>query len=203
MNVMIHNAQLVAGVGQNSWMFAVEVDREDGTAPQMVAMVFPEDTIEWRTAEYGLDDLSDDELWDLVIREALTPTSTEEVQGRLAKPLTDRRQEYLDKHRGSGLKKRAKGARRPRVNETGQPLKAAGPRERVLVDSDLDDPMETVKKHTPRRGEHVRARREVFEDLRQRMIEGVTVPAVDDVVLSQSKQVAARRAAREQRKQER
>lgn len=195
MNITVHNAELVESAGQQAWMIAVEVDREDGSAPYLHALVLPSDTAEWRAAEYDLDDVPDDQLWSMVIHEAIVATAVSEtvtvqtaIEDALVEDSDVRRKRYLERRgKDKPIKTRKKGARRP-TGPTGQPLKVAGPSMKVVADSDLADPIATMSKHTPRRREHVEARRVIVDDARRRLREerGQRPVSSDDVVLQRA-----------------
>ncbi len=164
MDITIHNAELCEKNGSRAWLLAMEVQQPDGTTVRTAGVV-PVEAMESRTAEYGLDDFTEAEVLELIIREPyakLDPASPHSLLN--ASTLDEAREAYLSAiaaSKGGGqLRTRGKGQRRPMI-APGEPLKAAGTSATVLVDSDLDDPVETICAHTLRRPEYVDAWRTI------------------------------------------
>jgi hypothetical protein len=88
------------GLSMPAWL--VKMERPDGN---MVAHLFPQDTLEWRAAEYGIEDV--DELLDIVLHEPYQPptdaTEAEELGvERFTKPTlmeADSTSEARENHR--------------------------------------------------------------------------------------------------------
>lgn len=195
MDITILNAELCTNHQTEAWFLAVEVT-EDG-ATSLHAVIIPIDALEWRVAEFGLDDMSDAELWELLVRENFTqlPASTDPDGLANADTVEQARDTYLariSKRKGTGTLKRGAAARRSK------PLKAAGPGTIVLADSDGGDAFTLITERSPRRPEHIEARREIVtrtrEETRIARLRSSS-ESRDEIVLAEARRIRARKAA--------
>lgn len=169
MDITVTDAQLVARPGgPNMWILATEVT-EDGLT-RRIAHALPEDTLEWRSAEYGIDDPA--ELLEMVLYEPYLPP-----EDPLAEPdsLTNAGTvgQAREHHRARIAARRAKGRvrdRNPHLVET----RVAGPTVQVVTDviDRPETPLELLRRELPLDQERVGVRREHVQrmcaELRQR-----------------------------------
>jgi len=211
MDITVLNAELCENPnGSQAWVLALDVTDASTGVTTRTAMVVPTDALEWRIAEYELDDLEDDEVWEMILREPFSalPKMDDEAGLALAPTIAEARDVYVGQIRaskGKGQLRRAKktptkpagkGAKvKVEEPEVFERVKAAGNGLTVIVDSDGNDPIELMKKHCPRRAEHVDARRTIVTRERERATVRRTRrgPARDDVILSEARRIKDRK----------
>lgn len=171
MDITVHHADLIDQGGQRCWLLGLEVDRGDG--PQMLAYLLPEDTLEWRAAELGIDPDDRTALLDIVLHEPFLPADAPDVE-----PPADQaeaRARHLAKVRAVRGKGRVRGA-------TGDsPYKPAARRADVLADSGTEDPLVVLRREMPVDPEFVAVKAEhvaaIRADVRRRFTARGTGPS--------------------------
>lgn len=168
MDIVVHHAELVEQGGDTRfWMVTTEVGGE------LIPHAFPEDTLEWRAAEYGIDPADMETLLEVVLYEPhLTHDPYDPDLLDVAETVDKARTHHLARIgqlRGTGrvraatrveildARRRAVAAvrsagRDPDVDlrgAAGTPLRAAGHKARVLLESGTEDPLAVLRREIP------------------------------------------------------
>jgi hypothetical protein len=200
MDIELLNVELCENSGgERAYLLALDVTDPATKTTTRTCTIVPTDVLEWRIAEYGLDDLSDDDVWELVIREALTPLPKpgEADNVVLSETVADARKTYVGRinaHKGKGVLKRRGKAELPGRRKAGpppEPVKAAGPDLTVIADSDGSDGIELLKARSPRRPEHIEARRIIVERARRdaQAAQAARNHSTDDLIMTTARRI--------------
>lgn len=144
-DVLVHHAQLLAHRDRSMWVLDVEAQHDDGTVARR-AYVLPEDTFEWRAAEYGLDPVKDlDEIHEIVLYEWMLDHDGSHPHSLHEAPTIDharaRLRERVRHLKGAqGQVRGVVGTPPPSGHIPGAAL--------IMAATDTDDPLEVVKRHS-------------------------------------------------------
>lgn len=164
MDMTVHHADLVDIEGQRLWM--VSVEKDTGNGPEVVSHVFPEDTLEWRAAEYGIDPADTDTLLEMVLYEAhLTdedPASTHPLY--ISATREEARAAQLARIQAVKGAGKVRGVRGRSQHRGADPAKV-----KILLESGVDDPVAVIKRESPIHAEVIALKRERVERARERL----------------------------------
>lgn len=163
MDIEVVSAELVQNGDERMWMLGTRVDRGDGSPVEMRAHVMPEDTLEWRAAELGIDPADTDTLLRIVLVEPYLTDDTADPNRALhtAETTVDARTHHLQRINARlGATGRIRGRR-----GAGQ-VRAAGPRAKVLLHSGTEDPLAVIKRESPIDPDFVAVKREYVARVR-------------------------------------
>lgn len=163
MNIDVLTAELVESTTGPQWMIGAEITEDDGTVRRH-AYTFPEDTFEWRAAEYALDPADFETLLETVLYEFHLPP--EEGFHPLVSEATperarERHRARLAAVKGAGRVRGVKGAS-PRVSAPG----AA-----VVLESGEEDPLATLRRESPLSPLHIAVKARYSLEQRDRLLE--------------------------------
>lgn len=157
MHITIENARMTIERDVRWWNLYLTIE-PDGGEPYNWTHKLPEETFEWRVAEYGFDPVDQDTLLEVVLYEpyldqqALDPTLNH-VAAPSRAAARDHLLEHVRRRKGPGRLRGRRGVT-PDLNALPHP---------VVVDSAAEDPTETIKREMVLSPEHVAVKREYVE----------------------------------------
>lgn len=162
MHITIENARLTVEGPRRWWNLYLYVEPDQGD-PYYWSHKLPEETFEWRVAEYGFDPADQDTLLDVVLYEpwldeSLRDPGKTHVTARTPAVARDDLLEHIRRRKGPGRLKGRRGLA-PNLNDLPHP---------VAVDSEADDPIEVIKREMVLSEPHIEVKREIVADTRQR-----------------------------------
>lgn len=153
MHITIENARLTIERDHRWWNLYLYIEPDQGE-PYYWSHKLPEETFEWRIAEYGFDPADQDTLLEVVLYEPWLDEQTRDPHKThiAADPAVAREHllERVRRHKGPG---RLRGRRGLAANLNALPHP-------VAVDSEADDPVEVIKREMVLSEPHIAVKRE-------------------------------------------
>jgi hypothetical protein len=155
MHITVEEARLTVEGPHRWWNLYTRVDREDGSEPYMMSHKFPEETFEWRVAEYDLDPTDRDTLLHIVLYEPyLNEDDRDPDQSHVHAPSVAAARDY---HLG---RIRELGGKRPLRGSRGMAADTVPLPDPVAVHSAEEDPIEVLRREMVLSHPHIAVKRE-------------------------------------------